>query len=90
VDTVDADIEGWLWHFAAPLPPDCRGAFYVAAESALASVSCLGPGVAYRTLAELLTSYFIPIPDDDRGNHGARQCRRPSKLTLAAPLGRDR
>jgi hypothetical protein len=56
------DIDTLLWHFARPLPADRREEFYRAAEGVLTRLRCPGPGLVHRTLAELLSSYFIPIP----------------------------
>jgi hypothetical protein len=78
-----ADIDT-LWHFARPLPPDRRDEFCQAAEDALTRLSCPGPGLVHRTLAELLRNYFIPIPGDC-GTGGPRQ-RRQSKLANGAPI----
>jgi hypothetical protein len=76
------DIDALLCHFARPLPADRRDEFYRAAQSALAQLHCPGPGLVHRTLARLLSSYFIPVPEDT----GGRSHRRPSKLVSAAPL----
>ena len=56
----DPDIPDLLWHFAAGLPADRRAAFCEAAESALSRLQCIGPGSVHRTLADLLSGYFIP------------------------------
>ena len=85
MDTV-ADIDSLLWHFARPLPVDRRDEFCQAAQAVLARLECPGPGLVHWTLAELLSSYFIPpIADCDRHN-GARKHRRFSKLASGAPL----
>jgi hypothetical protein len=77
-----ADID--LWRFAAPLPVDRQDKFLEAAQNALSRLHCLGPGSAYRVLAELQREFFVPIADEYGG--GAHRNRRPSKLTSAAPL----
>jgi hypothetical protein len=82
MDPVTADIDT-LWHFARPLPPDRRDEFCRAVQDALNRLSCPGPGSAHRALAELLSRYFIPIPDSGIPPHH----RRPSKLIDAAPIG---
>jgi hypothetical protein len=85
-----ANIDSLLWHFGHQLPSDRQGEFHRAAESALAHLSCVGPGSVYRALAELVPGYFIPpIADCDRHN-GPRKHRRFSKLIDADPIGRER
>jgi hypothetical protein len=79
-----ADLDALLWHFAGPLPPDRRAAFFHEARDALTRLHCVGPGVVHRTLAELLRVYFIPVPDDVH-NIGPNH-RLPSKLAALPPL----
>ena len=76
------DIDALLYYFAHPLPADRQDEFRQAAQSALAQLRCPGPGLVHRTLAELLSGYFVPVADD------SRICahRRPSKLISRAPL----
>ena len=82
MDTV-ADLETALWHYARPLPEDRREAFCAAAQSALARLHCLGPGVAHRTLAELLPSYFVP------GSWRLQRGRRASPSPVQQARQRD-
>jgi hypothetical protein len=80
------DFDALLAHFAAPLPPDRRDAFCEDARDAMAKLRTIGPGLVHRTLAELLRSYFVPLPDIV-GRQGIRaHHRRASKLASAAPI----
>ena len=53
---------------AAPLPPECRAEFMQAVINALAGAE-LGPGTAYRKIAELQRSYLSG--DGQRWGRGA-------------------
>jgi hypothetical protein len=79
VDPV-ADIESLLWLYSHQLPDHRQAEFCRAAESALARLACLGPGVTYRTLAGLFSNYFVPPISDSDHHQGARKHRRSSKL----------
>jgi hypothetical protein len=80
---IDDDTDALLSRLAASLAPDDQLAFRQAAERALATSGCLGPGSAYRTVAQLWRGYFHPPPDALVG--GPRR-GRPSKLLSAAPI----
>jgi hypothetical protein len=82
----DVDPEALIAHFAYPLLPADRAAFRTAAESALAQLSCSGPGIAHRALAELQHLYFSP-PADARVAHAGPRPFKGGKLTAAAPIG---
>jgi hypothetical protein len=78
------DIDGLLYRLAAPLPPDRQSEFLQAAQDALRSVNCVGPGNAYRTVAKLLPAYFIPIIDYSNRNHRHNGTQR--RKHAAAPV----
>jgi hypothetical protein len=62
----DADIESLIARLAGPLPSTAaRVAFREAAETLIKEISCAGPGIAYRTLADLQRQFFVP-PDSRR------------------------
>ena len=82
------DVDLLLSELSALLSPPQYSAFIAAARAALADVPCLGPGVAYRVLAELQKLYFDPPPDDRRASTGPRHYRG-SKLIAAQPIGAD-
>jgi hypothetical protein len=82
------EIDQLLTELSASLAPESRSAFHTAAQAALAAVPCLGPGAAYRVLADLQKFYFDPPPDVRHANLGPRHYR-PSKLRDLAPVGRD-
>ena len=82
------DVDALISRLASPLSPPAREAFRRAAEDALAHVSCLGEGVAFRILAALQRDFFDP-PDDSRAAWDIAREPRASKLKKAAPIGRD-
>jgi hypothetical protein len=81
----DVDTEQIISRLAGPLLPADRAAFRAAAEEALARVSCLGEGAAYRAIAVLQRAYFNP-PTDDRAAWDIGQEARPSKLRAAPAI----
>ena len=81
---IDDDDDALLSRLSASLAPADQLAFREAAERALATSGCLGPGSAYRTVAQLWRGYFHP-PRDALVNGPLRK-RRESKLTSAAPI----
>jgi hypothetical protein len=86
----DADPDILISRLAGPLPLDARAAFRQAAEAALACVPCWGEGAAYRAVAVLQRSFFVP-PSDDRAGWDITQARHgTSKLTQAPPIERGR
>jgi hypothetical protein len=82
------DIDELICRLAYPLPDDRKDAFYAAAQRAVMQLRCPGPGVAHRTLARLLASYFVPPPAAVIGAQSrvGNSRRRPSKLIAAAPV----
>jgi hypothetical protein len=80
------EIDQLLSELSASLTPPQHFAFCTAARAALAAVPCLGPGAAYRLLADLQKFYFEPPPDRLAGV-GVRH--RANKLIAAAPIGAD-
>jgi hypothetical protein len=85
------DVDWLVIQLSAPFPPSQRSAFIAAARSALAGVSALGPGSAYRCLAELQKNFFTPPPDCEAARpRGRYSTRRPSKLVDGLPpVGAD-
>jgi hypothetical protein len=81
------DIDLLISQLSASLSPSQYAAFLVAARAALADVPCLGPGVAYRVLADLQKLYFDP-PPDRRASVGPYHYRA-SKLSNGPPIGAD-
>ena len=77
----DLDPDALISRLAGQLSPSDRAAFRAAAEDALSRLSCLGEGVAYRTLAVLQRIYFDP-PD----RAGWTDLTRPTKLKDAPPI----
>ena len=61
----DVDADALISRLSGPLSPLDREAFRRAAEAALSEAPCIGPGLAYRTLAALQREYFHP-PDIPR------------------------
>jgi hypothetical protein len=84
----DTDPDALITRLAGPLLPADRAAFRAAAESALAQLSCSGPGIAYRALATLQRAYFNP-PADTRVAHAGPRPFRGSKLADGPPIGRE-
>ena len=83
------DVDLLISQLGASLPPPQYSAFIAAARSALAGIPCLGPGLAYRILADVQKRYF-DAPPDNRAVAGPRHHgRRPSKLIAGPALGRD-
>jgi hypothetical protein len=82
------DVDLLLSELSASLSPPQHSAFIAAARAALVDVPCLGPGVAYRILADLQKRYFDPPPDVRHANLGPRHYRA-SKLAAAQPIGAD-
>ena len=80
------EIDTLVHELSASLLPSQRHAFIAAAHQALAGVNCLGPGLAFRLLAEIQRRHFNP-PDDLR-REGARR-QRHSKLVAGPPIGCD-
>ena len=85
MDTDDI-AEALIARLSAPLAPADRCAFRDAAERALTSPGCWGPGSAYRTVAQLWRGFLHPPFDDSDRHSGAREFRRPTKLTEREPL----
>lgn len=83
----DADPDILISRLAGGLAPLDRAAFRRAAESALAQLSCFGPGIAYRVVSDLWRGYFHP-PEDTSWDI-AQELPRGSKLANGPPIGRD-
>jgi hypothetical protein len=79
------DVELLVSELSASLAPPQRHAFLAAARVALADIPCLGPGIAFRTLAELQKKGFWDPPPDTRSLAGPRH--NGSKLVRAEPIG---
>ena len=82
------EIDTLVHELSASLLPCQRAAFIDAAHQALAGVNCLGPGLAFRLLAEIQRRHFEP-PDLRADMQGARH-HRHSKLADAPPIGEQR
>jgi len=82
------DVDLLISQLGASLPPPQYSAFIAAARSALADVPCLGPGLAYRILADVQKRHFDPPPDPRHANLGARHSRA-SKLQALPAIGAD-
>jgi hypothetical protein len=83
----DTDLDALIARLAGPLLPIDRPAFRAAAESALAQITCSGPGAAYRAVAALQHAFFHAPPDNRYAHSGPRP--RPSKLANGPPIGRE-
>ena len=83
----DIDVEQLISRFCGSLAPADRAAFRSAAESALAQLPCVGPGIAYRVLRELWLSHHFRPPSDHETGHQPGSQRRPSKLIAAEAIG---
>jgi hypothetical protein len=83
----DFDTEQLVSRLCGALAPADRAAFRIAAESALAQLPYVGPGIAFRVVREVFRQHFHPPPDDMR-REGARHLRS-SKLASAEPIGSD-
>ena len=89
MSTDDVDAEQIISRLAGPLSPQDRIAFRRAAEDALTRVPCWGEGAIYRAVAGLQRAFFDP-PNDRRMSWDiSQELPRGSKLTKAAPIGRD-
>jgi hypothetical protein len=80
------EIDTLVHELSASLLPSQRHAFIDAAHQALQGVSCLGPGLAFRLLAEIQRRHFEP-PDLRSDMMSARHQR--SKLRDGPPIGAD-
>jgi hypothetical protein len=58
---------------ALPLAPDRRAAFVAAVAEQLEAAPALGPGVVFRTAAEIQPAYFSPIADPRVGQAQSRR-----------------
>jgi hypothetical protein len=85
----DTDVDTLISRLAGPLAPADRVAFRRAAEDALSRVPCWGEGAAYRAVAVLQRSYFVP-PSDDRAGWDISQAHHDSKLIQGPPIERGR
>jgi len=87
----DVEIDLLISHLAGPLAPDARRAFRAAAEGALATIACPGPGTIYRAVAPLQRGFFDP-PDDHRAawDISGDLSSRASKLRAAPGIGYGR
>jgi hypothetical protein len=86
----DYDVETLIVELSASLPPVQSAAFVAAARSALAGVTCLGPGIAYRVLVQLQRDHFDPPLDRAPGVRPlSLHMKRPSKLVQGKAIGRD-
>jgi hypothetical protein len=81
------DTDPLVAELGASLTPSQYAAFESAARDILASLTCSGPGSAYRALRDLQKAYFDP-PADDPGRYAPRHYR-PSKLADGPPLDED-
>lgn len=85
----DVDAEQIISRLAGPLSPPDRAAFRRAAEDALTRLPCWGEGTVYRAVAALQRAYFNP-PNDRRMSWDiSQELPLGTKLTKAAPIGRD-
>jgi hypothetical protein len=82
------EIDTLVHELSVSLLPSQRHAFIDAAHQALQGVSCLGPGLAFRLLAEIQRRHFEP-PDLRSDMMSARQHQR-SKLRDGPPIGEQR
>lgn len=84
ISSFDFDADALIHELSASLLPSQRHAFIDAAHQALQGVSCLGPGLAFRLLAEIQRRHFEP-PDLRSDMLSARHQR--SKLRDGPPIG---
>jgi hypothetical protein len=82
----DTDADALIARLAGPLLPADRAAFRAAAESALAQLSCSGPGAAYRAVAPLQRAYFSPLDPRRAAWDISQELPRSNKLSNAPPL----
>jgi hypothetical protein len=78
------DIDSLISELSASLPQHAE--FETAARNALAGLTCLGPGAAYRLLARLQRQYFDP-PLDARPLARRHYKSGLTKLALLPPIG---
>jgi hypothetical protein len=89
----DANPDYLISELAGPLSFDAARAFRHAAVAALGSLTCYGPGIAYRTVGPIQAAFFTP-PSDARSawditDERLRVSGRSNKLIAAPPLERD-
>jgi hypothetical protein len=80
------EVDLLVVQLAASLEPAQHYAFLAAARTALAGIPCLGPGSAYRVLAQLQRGFWDPPVD--RVAYGPSH-HKPSKLNSAPAIGAD-
>ena len=77
MSSIPDEIDELVLQLAASLVPSQYDAFVIAARTALAGISCIGPGSAYRILAPLQRRFFDP--PEERVAVGPRH-HHPNKL----------
>jgi len=85
----DADPDVLISRLAGGLAPPDRAAFRSAAEAAIEQLPCAGEGVIYRVASGVWRSYFHPPEERQTWWDISQELPRSSKLTKAAPIGRD-
>jgi hypothetical protein len=81
------EIDDLVCELGAPLERPRRAAFLAAAQSVLAGIPHLGPGLAFRLLKDVQRQHWDPPPDQ---RVGEPRHYRPSKLASAEPIGETR
>jgi len=77
------EIDALVCELGASLPRSQRAGFEAAAYRVLADIPHLGPGSAWRALAQLQRDWFVPVPDQRAGEPR----HYSSKLKQAEPIG---
>ena len=83
-----ADAENLIARLSGGLHPADRDALRRAAESALATPQCWGPGLVHRTVVAVWRNYFHPPADEPRFTTWEHDRRAASKL-VAKPACED-
>ena len=84
----DPDLDALISRLAWGLAPGDRSAFLAAAESAIAGLPCVGPGIAFRVVSSLWRGYFHP-PADNYAAHAGAHHHRSSKLRALPAVGAE-
>jgi hypothetical protein len=89
----DANPDYLISELAGPLSFDAARAFRHAAVAALGSLTCYGPGIAYRTVGPIQAAFFTPPSDArsawDIADERLRSSGRLSRLLASPPLAED-
>jgi hypothetical protein len=83
----DPDLDALISRLSGSLSPADRSAFRHAAETAIAGLPCVGPGIAFRVVTDLWRTWFHPPADEELAHSGPRH--RGGKLVNGPPIGED-